>query len=216
MLKQLPRRPSVSQVDPEQFPNVRVHESAYVDDPCEIGEGTSIWHFSHIMPNCTIGKKCNIGQNVVVSPEVIIGNNVKIQNNVSLYTGVILEDDVFCGPSMVFTNVINPRSEIVRRGEYQQTLVKQGASMGANCTILCGTTIGRFAFIGAGAVVSCDVPDYALMIGVPAKRHAWVCRCGDTLPPTNTCASCGNIYKETSGVLQPKQETQTKCEEICQ
>lgn len=204
------------QIDPKKYPSVRIHESAYVDDPCEIGEGTSIWHFCHIMPNCTIGKRCNIGQNVVVAPEVAIGNNVKIQNNVSLYTGVILEDDVFCGPSMVFTNVINPRSEIVRRGEYQQTLVKKGASMGANSTIVCGSTIGRFAFIAAGAVVPRDVPDYALMIGVPAKRYAWVCRCGDTLPPNNTCTSCGNTYQETEGVLQPIHEMQSQPEEICQ
>jgi len=204
------------QVNSDKFPNVCVHESAYVDEPCEIGEGTSIWHFSHIMPNCKIGKKCNIGQNVVVSPDVTIGNNVKIQNNVSLYTGVVLEDDVFCGPSMVFTNVINPRSEIVRRGEYQQTLVKKGASMGANCTILCGSTIGRFAFIAAGAVVPRDVSDYALMIGVPAKRHAWVCRCGDTLPLTNTCTSCGNTYEEIEGVLHPIHEMQSQTEEICQ
>ena len=204
------------QVDADKYPNVRIHESAYVDDPCEIGEGTSIWHFSHIMPNCKIGKKCNIGQNVVVSPEVTIGNNVKIQNNVSLYTGVNLEDDVFCGPSMVFTNVINPRSEIVRRGEYQQTLVKKGASMGANCTIICGSTVGRFAFVAAGAVVPRDVPDYALMIGVPAKRHAWVCRCGDTLPQNNTCSSCGNTYEEIKDVLKPIHEMQSQTEEICQ
>lgn len=203
------------QVDQNKFPNVKVHESAYVDEPCEIGGGTSIWHFSHIMANCTIGDGCNIGQNVVVSPDVIIGNNVKIQNNVSLYTGVVLEDDVFCGPSMVFTNIINPRSEIVRRGEYQRTLIKKGASMGANCTIVCGSTVGRFAFVAAGAVVSKDVPDYALMIGVPAKRHAWVCRCGDTLPEQNTCTSCGNTYQESNGVLQPIKETQHKTEEIC-
>ncbi len=201
--------------NPDSFPNVRIHESAYVDDPCTIGEGTSIWHFSHIMPNCTIGERCNIGQNVVVSPEATIGNNVKIQNNVSIYTGVILEDDVFCGPSMVFTNVINPRSEIIRRGEYQLTIVKKGASMGANCTIVCGSTVGRFAFIAAGAVVSKDVPDYALMMGVPAKRHAWVCRCGNTLPEQNTCTNCGNTYQEVDSVLKPIQETQNKTEEIC-
>jgi len=208
----------VPHVDPEKFPNVHIHESAYVDDPCEIGEGTSIWHFCHIMANCRIGKKCNIGQNVVVSPKVTIGNNVKIQNNVSLYTGVILEDDVFCGPSMVFTNVINPRSEIVRRGEYAPTLVKQGASMGANCTIICGITVGRFAFIGAGAVVLCDVPNYALMIGVPAKQSAWVCRCGVTLNETNECSGCGNTYREVDGNLQPIHEIQSKnkTQELCQ
>ena len=205
----------VSNFNPESFPNVRVHESAYVDEPCAIGDGTSIWHFSHIMPNCTIGDRCNIGQNVVVSPDVTIGNNVKIQNNVSIYTGVILEDNVFCGPSMVFTNVTNPRSEINRRGEYKTTLVKTGVSMGANCTIVCGTTIGKFAFIAAGAVVSKDVPDYALMLGVPARRRAWVCRCGETLPKSYTCTSCGNVYEESHGVLTPVKETQSTQEEIC-
>ena len=203
----------MQQANMKSFPNVNIHESAYVDEPCEIGEGTSIWHFSHIMENCTIGKKCNIGQNVVVSPKVQIGNNVKIQNNVSIYTGVTLEDDVFCGPSMVFTNVINPRSEIVRRDEYKQTLVKKGASFGANCTIICGATIGRFSFVAAGAVVSRDVPDYALMIGVPARKYAWVCRCGDTLPEDLECAVCGNTYQEVGGKLQPIHETQSKKEE---
>jgi UDP-2-acetamido-3-amino-2,3-dideoxy-glucuronate N-acetyltransferase len=203
------------QVDPAKFPNVKVHESAYVDEPCEIGEGTSIWHFSHVMTNAKIGKGCNIGQNVVVSPDVTIGNNAKIQNNVSIYTGVIIEDDVFCGPSMVFTNVINPRCEINRRGEYSSTLIKKGASMGANCTIVCGSTIGRFSFIAAGAVVSKDVLDYALMIGVPARRYAWVCRCGCTLPETNKCTECGNLYKEVEGKLQPIRETQNKTEEVC-
>ena len=203
------------QVDANKFPNVKIHESAYIDEPCEIGEGTSIWHFSHVMQNSKIGKGCNLGQNVVVSPDVTIGNNVKIQNNVSIYTGVVLEDDVFCGPSMVFTNVINPRCEINRRGEYQRTLVKKGASMGANCTIVCGSTVGRFAFIAAGAVVAKDVLDYALMIGVPAHRHAWTCRCGYTLPKTNECGECGNTYKEVEGILQPIHETQNKTEEVC-
>ena len=209
------RNVQMSNFNPESFPNVRVHESAYVDEPCTIGDGTSIWHFSHIMPNCTIGDRCNIGQNVVVSPGVTIGNNVKIQNNVSIYTGVILEDNVFCGPSMVFTNVTNPRSEINRRGEYKTTLVKTGASMGANCTIVCGTTIGKFAFIAAGAVVSKDVPDYALMLGVPARRKSWVCRCGETLPESYVCPSCGNVYEESHGVLTPVKETQSIQEEIC-
>src|SRR5215472_3333207 len=144
-----------------------VHESSYVDHPCEIGEGTKIWHFSHIMKNSKIGENCNVGQNVVISPEVRIGNNVKIQNNVSVYTGVELEDDVFCGPSMVFTNVVNPRSAIVRKNEYRRTLVRAGATIGANATIVCGITVGRHAFIGAGAVVVGDVPDYALILGVP-------------------------------------------------
>ncbi|MBO6514105.1 MAG: N-acetyltransferase [Phycisphaerales bacterium] len=181
------------------FVNVKIHPTACVDDPCSIGEGTSIWHFSHIMPNCTIGERVNIGQNVVVSPDVTIGNGCKIQNNVSLYTGVILEDYVFCGPSMVFTNVINPRCEIPRRDQYKTTRVGYGSSIGANATIVCGHDIGRFAFIGAGAVVTKNVPDYALMVGVPAKRNGWVCRCGDVLPDAEhgaiTCP-CGNQYRQ--------------------
>jgi UDP-2-acetamido-3-amino-2,3-dideoxy-glucuronate N-acetyltransferase len=186
------------------------HESAYVDLPCEIGAGTKIWHFSHIMKDCRIGQRCNIGQNVVISPQVTIGNNVKIQNNVSVYTGCILEDDVFCGPSMVFTNVINPRSHVVRRDEYKTTLVRTGASMGANSTIVCGVTIGRYAFVGAGAVVTRDVPDYALIYGNPAKQRGWVCACGvklpfgnGTQPETVSCASCGLEYRrDLSGVTQ--------------
>jgi UDP-2-acetamido-3-amino-2,3-dideoxy-glucuronate N-acetyltransferase len=157
---------------------VFVHESSYVDEPCSIGEGTRIWHFSHIMKDCTIGKNCNIGQNVVVSPGCVIGNNVKIQNNVSVYTGVILEDDVFCGPSMVFTNVINPRSHVERKNEYKTTLVKRGATIGANATIVCGNSLGRFAFVGAGAVVTRDVPDFAVVYGSPARIQNWACACG--------------------------------------
>src|SRR5271157_4761564 len=155
-----------------------VHSSSFVDEPSVIGAGTKIWHFSHIMKNCRIGSGCNIGQNVVVSPEVVIGNNVKIQNNVSVYTGCILEDDVFCGPSMVFTNVVNPRSHVIRKDEYKTTLVRQGASLGANCTVVCGTTIGRYAFVGAGSVVTRDVPDYALVYGNPARVRGWMCACG--------------------------------------
>lgn len=158
--------------------DVFVHESSYIDEPCEIGAGTRIWHFSHIMKDCEIGNNCNIGQNVVVSPACVIGNNVKIQNNVSVYTGVILEDDVFCGPSMVFTNVINPRSHVERKEEYKRTLVRKGASIGANATIVCGTTLGRYAFVGAGAVVTRDVPDYAVVYGSPARVRSWVCNCG--------------------------------------
>jgi UDP-2-acetamido-3-amino-2,3-dideoxy-glucuronate N-acetyltransferase len=161
--------------------NYFVHQSSYVDEPCDIGSGTKIWHFSHIMKNCRIGPNCNIGQNVVVSPDVIIGSNVKIQNNVSVYTGCVLEDDVFCGPSCVFTNVTNPRSQIVRRHMYEKTLVRRGASIGANATIVCGLTIGRYAFIGAGAVVVSDVPDYAMMVGVPARRKGWMSRHGHRL-----------------------------------
>ncbi|HPW66641.1 MAG TPA: acyltransferase [Salinivirgaceae bacterium] len=161
--------------------NVFVHPSSYVDEPCQIGEGTKVWHFSHIMQNCKIGSNCNIGQNVVVSPEVVLGNNVKVQNNVSIYTGVICEDDVFLGPSMVFTNVTNPRSAIVRRDEYKSTLVKKGATIGANATIVCGVTIGKYAFIGAGAVVTKDIPDYALMVGNPAKQTGWMSEAGHKL-----------------------------------
>lgn len=158
-----------------------VHESSYVDEHCEIGEGTRIWHFCHIMHDCKIGNHCNIGQNVVISPHVVLGNNVKIQNNVSVYTGVICEDDVFLGPSMVFTNVLNPRSEICRKDEFRQTFVEKGATIGANATIVCGHRIGRYALIGAGAVVTRDVPAYALMAGNPAKQIGWVSRAGHTL-----------------------------------
>lgn len=157
------------------------HESAVVDDGCEIGKGTKIWHFSHIMSGCKIGENCNIGQNVVVSPDVILGKNVKIQNNVSIYTGVICEDDVFLGPSMVFTNVINPRSAVNRKSEYLKTVVRLGASIGANATIVCGHDIGRFAFIGAGAVVTKHVPDYALVVGNPAKQTGWMSEFGHKL-----------------------------------
>jgi UDP-2-acetamido-3-amino-2,3-dideoxy-glucuronate N-acetyltransferase len=187
-----------------------VHESSFVDDGAVIGEGTRIWHFCHVMPTATVGRKCNIGQNVVISPGVVIGDNVKIQNNVSVYTGVVLEDDVFCGPSMVFTNVVNPRSHVSRKDEYRQTLVKRGASLGANCTVVCGYTIGRFAFVGAGAVVTKDVPDYALVVGNPGRISGWMCECGVKLaagakPPAEaTCGSCGTTYRVTGdGVLEP-------------
>jgi UDP-2-acetamido-3-amino-2,3-dideoxy-glucuronate N-acetyltransferase len=183
--------------NPEYF----VHESAYVDEPCEIGPGTTIWHFSHVMKNCRIGERCNIGQNVVISPDVVIGNNVKIQNNVSVYTGCILEDDVFCGPSMVFTNVVNPRSHVTRRDEYKQTLVRRGASIGANATVVCGSTIGQYAFIGAGAVVTRDVPDYALIYGNPARIRGWMCQCGIKLAfrdSSAVCSACGSRYRQQS------------------
>lgn len=157
------------------------HETAVIDEGCQIGEGTKIWHFSHIMPNCTLGLSCNIGQNVVISPEVILGNNVKVQNNVSIYTGVICEDDVFLGPSMVFTNVMNPRSAVNRRDSYLKTIVKKGASIGANATIVCGHDIGRYAFIGAGAVVTKHVPDYALVVGNPARQIGWMSEYGHRL-----------------------------------
>jgi UDP-2-acetamido-3-amino-2,3-dideoxy-glucuronate N-acetyltransferase len=161
--------------------NYYSHETAVIDEGCTIGEGVKIWHFSHVMPNCIIGDKCNIGQNVVISPDVVLGKNVKIQNNVSIYTGVICEDDVFLGPSMVFTNVINPRSAVNRKNEYAKTIVKKGASIGANATIVCGHDIGAFAFIGAGAVVTKNVPDYALLVGNPAKQIGWVSEYGHRL-----------------------------------
>lgn len=185
-----------------------MHESAYVDEPCEIGEGTKIWHFCHVSANARIGERCNLGQNVFIASEVKIGNNVKIQNNVSVYTGVELEDDVFCGPSCVFTNVINPRSQILRHSEYQRTLVQRGVSIGANATIVCGATIGRYAFIAAGAVVRGDVPDYALMAGVPAVRKAWMSRHGHRLVEQDKagnllCPESGWRYQEVeSGVLR--------------
>ena len=187
-----------------------VHSSAHVDSPCEIGRGTKIWHFSHVMPNCTIGANCNLGQNVNVAPNVRIGNNVKIQNNVSLYTGVVLEDDVFCGPSMVFTNVINPRSHVNRKSEYKRTLVKRGASLGANSTIVCGTTIGEYAFVGAGAVVTKDVPAHSLVVGVPARQIGWICECGTRLTDSDSrfhCGDCGKYYllQDSGGLaLQPQ------------
>jgi UDP-2-acetamido-3-amino-2,3-dideoxy-glucuronate N-acetyltransferase len=157
------------------------HETAVIDEGCEIGAGTKIWHFSHIMPHCKIGENCNIGQNVVISPEVVLGKNVKVQNNVSIYTGVICEDDVFLGPSMVFTNVINPRSAVNRKNQYTKTTVKKGASIGANATIVCGHDIGQFAFIGAGAVVTKNIPDYALVIGNPARQTGWMSEFGHKL-----------------------------------
>ena len=160
---------------------VFIHETSYVDEKVEIGENTKIWHFSHVLNNCKIGNNCSFGQNVVVGPNVNIGNKVKIQNNVSVYEGVTLEDNVFCGPSCVFTNVQNPRSEIIRKNEYKTTLVKKGATLGANCTIVCGVVIGRFAFIGAGAVINKNVPDYALVVGVPAKQIGWMSEYGEKL-----------------------------------
>lgn len=181
------------------------HESAFVDEGCEIGEGTKIWHFSHIMPGCIIGKKCNIGQNVVVSPEVVLGNNVKVQNNVSIYTGVSCEDDVFLGPSMVFTNVINPRSAIVRKDQYLKTHVGKGASIGANATIICGHHIGKYAMIGAGAVITKTVSDYALVVGNPAKQIGWVSEYGHRLNFDEhhkaTCEESGQVYQLDNGMV---------------
>jgi UDP-2-acetamido-3-amino-2,3-dideoxy-glucuronate N-acetyltransferase len=180
-----------------------IHESAYVDDGAVIGAGTKVWHFCHVLGGAVIGERCSLGQNVVVMNGTQIGNNVKIQNNVSVYEGVTIEDDVFCGPSMVFTNVINPRSAVSRKHEYKPTFVKRGASIGANATIVCGSTLGEYAFIGAGAVVSCDVPAYALVVGVPARRVGWMCECGERLPGGNTptCSACGKQYVERDGAL---------------
>jgi UDP-2-acetamido-3-amino-2,3-dideoxy-glucuronate N-acetyltransferase len=179
------------------------HETAVIDPGCEIGEGTRIWHFSHIMPECRIGRKCNIGQNVVVSPGVVLGNNVKVQNNVSIYSGVTCEDDVFLGPSMVFTNVTNPRSAVNRRGNYEKTLVKTGATLGANSTIVCGNTIGRFAFVGAGTVVTKDVPDYALVMGNPGRQSGWMSEFGHRLKfdaaGRATCEESGQQYELKNG-----------------
>jgi len=188
--------------------NYFVHPSSFIDAPVAIGDGTKIWYFCHILPNSTIGKNCIIGQNCMVGSNVRIGNGVKVQNNVSIYDGVELEDDVFCGPSMVFTNVINPRSFIERKNEFKKTLIKRGATLGANCTIVCGVTVGRYALVGAGAVVAADVPDYTLMLGVPARRRGWVCRCGITLKgvqdrATAACPACGLEYQLLEGTLKP-------------
>jgi UDP-2-acetamido-3-amino-2,3-dideoxy-glucuronate N-acetyltransferase len=179
--------------------NYFAHPTAIIDEGCEIGDGTKIWHFSHIMPNCRLGKNCNLGQNVVISPEVVLGQNVKVQNNVSIYTGVICDDDVFLGPSMVFTNVINPRSAVNRKSEYTKTHVGKGASIGANATIVCGHDIGKFAFIGAGAVVTKTVPDYALVVGNPSRQIGWMSEYGTKLEFNKegiaTCRESNQIYK---------------------
>jgi UDP-2-acetamido-3-amino-2,3-dideoxy-glucuronate N-acetyltransferase len=181
------------------------HESSYVDEPSSVGAGTKIWHFTHVMKDAVIGRDCVIGQNVLVSSGVRVGDGCKIQNNVSLYTGVTLEDHVFCGPSLVFTNVVNPRSEIVRKDEYRPTLVRRGATLGANATIVCGVTIGTYAFVGAGAVVTRDVPDFALVFGNPARREGWICRCGlrlDVQDASPRCATCDTTYHLHEGALR--------------
>jgi len=187
------------------MPDYFAHESSYIDDGAVIGAGTKIWHFCHVLSGAVIGERCNLGQNVVVMSGTRLGNNVKVQNNVSIYEGVTLEDDVFCGPSCVFTNVINPRSHVSRKSEYQPTLVRRGASIGANATVVCGVTLGEYSFIGAGAVISGDVPAYALMVGVPARRVGWMCQCGVRLDLANgvaTCADCGAAYREEKGLLR--------------
>lgn len=186
-----------------------VHQSSYVDEPCKIGKGTKIWHFSHIMNNSEIGQNCNIGQNVVISAQVKLGNGVKIQNNVSVYTGVVCEDNVFLGPSCVFTNVINPRAFVERKDEYRQTLIKKGASIGANSTIVCGNMIGKYALVGAGAVVTKDVPDYCIVVGNPAKIAGYICRCGEKILFENNygkCSYCNIEYVKYENDLVKEKE----------
>ncbi len=191
----------------EKMPDYFVHKSSYVDNGADIGTGTKIWHFCHIMSKTKIGKDCKIGQNVFVASDVIIGNNVKIQNNVSLYSGVIVEDDVFLGPSMVFTNVINPRSHISRNNEYKITLVCRGSTIGANVTIVCGVTLGKYCFVGAGAVVTKDIPGYALVFGSPARVRGWMCQCGEQLKFNEgfaVCSRCGDNYTKQDNVILPR------------
>ncbi len=193
-----------------------IHASAYVDEGAVVGPGSRVWHFCHINAGAVIGERCSLGQNVVVMPGTKIGNNVKIQNNVSIYEGVELEDDVFCGPSMVFTNVVNPRSHISRKHEYRPTLVRRGVSIGANATIVCGVELGAYAFVGAGAVVAKDVPPYALVVGVPARQVGWVCQCGERfaggmsaggeIPRIVACGACGSRYRLTGKALEPEGE----------
>ena len=186
-------------------PTAVVHESAYIDEGARIGAGSRVWHFCHVLGGAVIGARCSLGQNVVVMNGVRVGDNVKIQNNVSIYEGVELEDDVFCGPSMVFTNVVNPRSHVTRKHEYRRTLVRRGASIGANATIVCGATLGEYAFVGAGAVITRDVLPYAMMAGVPARRIGWMCQCGEKLPPSGegTCAACGSTYERRGDGIAP-------------
>ena len=187
-----------------RFPSVRIHETAYVDAGVTIGEGTAIWHFCHLLSGVAVGRSCSIGQNVMIGPNVTVGANCKIQNNVSLYEGVTLEDDVFCGPSCVFTNVVNPRAFVSRKAEFKPTLVRRGATIGANATIVCGASVGRYSFVGAGAVITEDVLDYALMLGVPARRAGWMSKSGERLSPTLVCPRDGSRYRETAvGQLEP-------------
>jgi UDP-2-acetamido-3-amino-2,3-dideoxy-glucuronate N-acetyltransferase len=198
------------QADGRVDPSAMIHESSYVDDGATVGAETRIWHFCHIMPGAVIGARCNLGQNVVVMGGTRLGDNVKVQNNVSIYEGVELEDDVFCGPSMVFTNVVNPRSHVSRKHEYRRTLVRRGATIGANATIVCGVTLGEYAFVGAGAVVTRDVPAYALVVGVPARRIGWVCACGERLDDSGvgTCARCRTRYVHYKAGIAPVEGTE--------
>ena len=182
-------------------PRYFAHESSYVDDGAIIGAGTKIWHFCHVMSGARIGEQCVLGQNVNVGSRAVLGNNVKVQNNVSIYDGVILEDDVFCGPSMVFTNVLTPRAHVSRRSEYGRTVIRKGATLGANCTVVCGHEVGRYAFVGAGAVVTRNIPDYALVVGNPARQIGWVCDCGvriDFRGPAAKCSRCGKQYRQVN------------------
>ena len=183
------------------MPDYFIHESSYVDDGCKIGNGTKIWHFSHIMSGAVLGEKCSVGQNVNIGGKAVIGSGVKIQNNVSVYDDVVIEDDVFCGPSCVFTNVINPRAFIERKHEYKKTTIKKGASIGANATIVCGVTVGMYSLIGAGSTVTRDVPNYALVYGTPARQHGWVCECGEILADDLVCDECERKYRLKSGSL---------------
>jgi UDP-2-acetamido-3-amino-2,3-dideoxy-glucuronate N-acetyltransferase len=199
-----------------ESPGFQAHATACIDAGAVIGAGTRIWHYTHVMPDTVIGRNCNLGQNVVVSPGCRLGDNVKVQNNVSIYSGVVIEDDVFCGPSMVFTNVINPRSHIARKHEYRDTLVRRGASIGANATVVCGHTLGRYCFIGAGAVVTRDVPDYGLVYGNPARLHGHVCYCGEKLPVSVKilnrkrieCKACQRAYSKRDGKVHPLEESE--------
>lgn len=191
-----------------RFPGALIHESAFIDDPVTIGSGCKIWHFVHVLPHCNLGEDTIVSQNVMIGPKVCVGRNCSIQNNVSLYEGVELEDDVFCGPSCVFTNVLNPRAFVSRKSEFQKTHVRRGASIGANATIVCGHTIGAYALVGAGAVVTRDVQDYALVVGSPARRVAWVSRVGETLDSDLVCPATGERYEvDATGLLHPLQPT---------
>jgi UDP-2-acetamido-3-amino-2,3-dideoxy-glucuronate N-acetyltransferase len=192
----------VSEINRKDRSNVFIHDTTCIDDNVAIGAGTKIWHFSHVLQNSTIGEACNIGQNVVIGPDVAIGRACKIQNNVSVFKGVSLEEGVFCGPSMVFTNIYNPRAEIRKMDQVRPTRVKHGATLGANCTIICGTTIGRYAFVGAGAVVSKNVPDHALVVGNPARLIGWVCQCGERLSDDLECLTCQAKFRDTGQSIE--------------
>jgi UDP-2-acetamido-3-amino-2,3-dideoxy-glucuronate N-acetyltransferase len=209
MLMAGPSDPKKQMVDDPRFPGVLIHESSYADDPCRVGEGTRVWHFAHILSGCDVGRNCSIGQNVMIGPDVKVGDNCKIQNNVSLFNGVELEDGVFCGPSCVFTNVINPRAGIKRKSEFKRTLVKRGATIGANATIVCGNTLGAYCFIAASAVVTSDVLDFALMAGVPARQIGWMGRAGVRLGADLVCPAQGVAYKVVDGGLTPELADET-------